>query len=81
MVRIHKKVKQLLNVIQQYTPLLLKFVSGLSETVEAISGVGENIVDGINNDYQNYTKSKSNKREYVLMDGVKSFTKPNAVKN
>jgi hypothetical protein len=35
-------VKQLLNVIQQYAPLLSKFVPGLGETVGAISEVGEN---------------------------------------
>jgi hypothetical protein len=33
MVGIHKKVKQLLNVIQNYAPLLYKFVPGLGETV------------------------------------------------
>jgi hypothetical protein len=45
MVGIHKKVKHLLNVIQQYAPILSKFVPGLGETIEAISEVGENIVD------------------------------------
>jgi hypothetical protein len=47
MVGIHKKVKQLLNVIQKYAPLLSKFIPGLRETVGAISEVGENIADGI----------------------------------
>ena len=80
MVGIYKKVKQLLNVIQTYAPLLSKFVPGLGETVEAISGVGENIADGINNVYEDYTESKSNKRNYGFMDGVRSFTRPSAVK-
>jgi hypothetical protein len=31
MVEIHKKAKQLLNVIQQYASLLSKFVPGLGE--------------------------------------------------
>jgi hypothetical protein len=48
--------------------------------VESVSGVGENIVDGINNVYEDYTKSKSNKREYGLIDGVRSFTRPSALK-
>jgi hypothetical protein len=61
MVGIHKKVKQLLGVIQQYAPLLSKFVLGLGETVEAISEVGGNIADRINNVYEDYTESKSNK--------------------
>jgi hypothetical protein len=43
MVGIHKKFKQLLKVIQKYTPLLSKFVPVLGETVGAISEVGENI--------------------------------------
>jgi hypothetical protein len=60
MVGIHKKVK-LLNVIQQCVPLLSNFVPGLGETVAAISEVGENIADRINNVYEDYTESKSNK--------------------
>jgi hypothetical protein len=37
MVGIHKKIKQLLNLVQQYTPLLSKFVPGLGEIVETVS--------------------------------------------
>jgi hypothetical protein len=76
MVGIHNKVKQLLNVIQQYAPLLSKIVPGLGETVEAISEVGGNIADGINNVYEDYTESKSNKQKYGFTDGVRSFTRP-----
>jgi hypothetical protein len=71
----------LLNVIQQYAPLLSKFILGLGETVGAISEVGENIADEINKVYEEYTKSKTNKRKYGIMDGIISFTKPCAVKN
>jgi hypothetical protein len=78
-VGIHKKVKQLLNLIQQYAPLLSKFVPGLGETVGAIS-VGENIADGINNVYEDYTDVKSKKNKYGFMDGVRSFTRPSAIK-
>jgi hypothetical protein len=80
MVCIHKKVKQLLNEIQQYAPLLSKFVLGLGETVGMLSEVGGSVADGINNVYKDYTESKSNKRKYGLMDGVRSFTRPNTVK-
>jgi phage-related minor tail protein len=81
MVGIHKKIKQLLKVVQQYAPLLSKFVPGLGEIVESVSGVGENIVDGINNVYSDYSDAKSNKRNYGLMDGVRYFTRQSAVKN
>jgi hypothetical protein len=37
-------------------------------------------VDGINNVYEDYTESKSNKQRYGLKDGVRSFTKPSAMK-
>jgi hypothetical protein len=67
-------------VIQQYTPLLSKFVPGLGETVRAISEVGGNIADGINNVYEDYTDTKSKKNEYCLMDCVRSFTRPSAIK-
>jgi hypothetical protein len=46
-----------------------------------LAGVGENIVDGINNVYSDYSDAKSNKQDYGLMDGVRSFTRPSAVKN
>jgi hypothetical protein len=71
MVGIHKKVKQLLNVTQQYVLLLSKFVLGLGETVEVISEVGGNTSDGINNVYEDYTESKTNKRKYGIMDGIR----------
>jgi hypothetical protein len=61
-------------------PLLSKFVPGLGESVGAISEVGGNTADGINNVYEDYTESKSNKRDYGFMDGVRSFTKPSAMK-
>jgi hypothetical protein len=54
MVGIHKKVKQLLNVIQNYAPLLSKFVPRLGETVGMLSEVGGSVADGINNVYEDY---------------------------
>jgi hypothetical protein len=80
MVGIHKKVKQLLSVIKNYAPLLSKFVPGLGETVGMLSEVGSSVADGINNIYESYTDAKSNRRNYGLMDGVRSFTRPSAVK-
>jgi prophage DNA circulation protein len=81
MVGIHKKVKQLLSVIQNYALLLSKFVLGLGETVGVLSEVGSSVADRINNVYEDYTESKSNKKRYGLMDGVRSFTRFSAVKN
>jgi hypothetical protein len=43
MVGIHKKVKQLLNIIQNYAPLLSKFVPGLGETVGMLREVGSSV--------------------------------------
>jgi hypothetical protein len=81
MVGIHEKVKQLLSVIQNYAPLLSKFVSGLGETVGMLSEVGGTIADRINNVYEDYTESKSKKKNYGFMDGVRSFARPSAMKN
>jgi hypothetical protein len=80
MVGIHKKVKQLLNVIQNYAPLLSKFVLGSGETVGMLSEVGSLVEDGINNVYSDYSEARSNKKRYCLMDGVRSFTRPSAMK-
>ena len=80
MVGIYKKVKQLLNVIQTYAPILSKFVPGLGETVEMISSVGDKVADGVNNVYEDYTESKSKNRKYNFMDGIRSFTRPSAMK-
>jgi hypothetical protein len=81
MVGIQKKVKQLLNVIQQYAPLLSKFVPELGETVGMLFDIGITATDGINNVYEDYTESKLNKKRYGLMDGVRSFTRPSTGKN
>jgi hypothetical protein len=81
MVGIYKKVKQLLNIIQQYAPLLSKIPPGFGETIGKISEVGENGADGINNIYEDYTEAKSKNRKYNVFDGVKSFIRPtNAMK-
>jgi hypothetical protein len=80
MVGIHKKVKLLLSVIQNYAPLLSKFVPGLGETVGMLSEVGDSVADGINNVYEDYTEARSNKKNYGFMDGVRSFTRPSAMK-
>jgi hypothetical protein len=71
MVGIHKKIKQLLSVIQKYAPLLSKFVPGLGETVGMLSEVGGSVADGINNVYEDYAEARSNKKNYGLMDGVR----------
>jgi hypothetical protein len=70
----------ILSVIQNYAPLLSKFVPGLGETVGMLSEVGGNVADGINNVYEDYTEAKSNKKNYGFMDGVRSFTKPSVMK-
>jgi hypothetical protein len=75
---IHKKVKQLLSVIKNYVPLLSKFVPGI---VSMLSEVGSSVVDGINSVYEDYTEARSNKKNYGLMDGVRSFTRTSAMKN
>jgi hypothetical protein len=62
MVGILKKVKQLLNVIQNYAPLLSKFVPGLGKTVGMLSEVGSSVGDGINNVYEDFTGVRSNKK-------------------
>jgi hypothetical protein len=67
-------------VIQQYAPLLSKFVPGLGEIIGMLNEVSGSIADGINNVYEDYTESKSNKKRYGLMDGVRSFTRPSVVK-
>jgi hypothetical protein len=56
MVGIHKKIKQLLNVIHNNAPLLSKFAPGLGETVGMLSEVGSSVVDGINNVYEDYSE-------------------------
>jgi hypothetical protein len=66
--------------MQQYAPLLSKFVPGLGEAIGILSDIGSLVADGINNVYEDYTESKSNKKRYGLMDGVRSFTRQGAVK-
>jgi hypothetical protein len=41
---------------------------------------GGNTLDGINSVYEDCTDGKSKKNKYGFMDGVRSFTRPSAVK-
>jgi hypothetical protein len=73
---IYKKVKQLLKLFNQYSPLLDNFVPGLGSAVSAVSGLVDVGVDGANAVYNDYTKAKQNDRRYGFTDGVKSFFNP-----
>jgi hypothetical protein len=44
-----------------------------------LSEVGSSVADGISV-YEDYTDARSNKQRYGLMDGVRSFTRPSAMK-
>jgi hypothetical protein len=75
MVGIHRKVKQLLQVIEKYSPLFSNFIPGLGNLVGSVSELGEEIADGVNNVYNDYNRAQKNKRSYNFLDGVKSFVK------
>jgi hypothetical protein len=48
MVGIYRKVKQLLNIVQKYAPILSNIAPGLGEAVGTIADLAEGITDGVN---------------------------------
>jgi hypothetical protein len=73
MVGIHKKVKKLLSIIQKYSPILSAFVPGLGEVVGSLSELGEDVADGVNNVYDDYSIAKNDSKIYNFGDGIRSF--------
>jgi hypothetical protein len=79
MVGIYRKVKQLLNLVQDITPYLNKFTPGLGPLIHAGASFGESVADGINNVYEDYQAAKKSGTSYGIGDGIKSFARPTAV--
>jgi hypothetical protein len=73
MVGFTRKIKQVLNMIKQYSPFLSKLYPGLGEVVGTAAGLGEGLTDGFERVYDDYSSSKKGGKKYGLMDGIKSF--------
>jgi hypothetical protein len=76
MVGIYRKIKQILNAVQQYAPILDKFAPGVGALVGSVAALGDDITDGVNNVYEDYSEAKKSGGEYGFLDGVKSFARP-----
>jgi hypothetical protein len=75
MVGIQKKITQLLKLIQQFGPTLNVAIPGLGTIVSSLGSVGEDLMEGANNVYQDYQEAKKSEQKYGFFDGVKSFAK------
>jgi hypothetical protein len=75
MVGIYHKVRQLLNIVQKYAPILSNIAPGLGEAVGTIADLAEGVTDGANNVYEDYNTSKKANKSYCFTDGVKSFVR------
>jgi hypothetical protein len=78
MVGIYKKIKQILKMIQTYAPLIDKFAPGIGALVGSTAQLTDNITDGINNVYEDYSEAKNSGQEYGFRDGLSSFGRPSA---
>jgi hypothetical protein len=76
MVGIYKKVKQLLKLVNQYSPFLNNIVPGLGTAIQSVGSIVDVGADGANSVYNDYTKAKQNDGKYGFADGVKSFFSP-----
>jgi hypothetical protein len=81
MVGIAKKVKQVLNLVRKYSPYVDSLIPGFSTVVNTASNVGETIMDGAMNVYDDYKASKKKGKKYGLGDGVSSFFRPSGAVN
>ena len=79
MVGIYKKVKQILNMIRTYAPILNKIAPGIAPLILPLTSVTETIADGVNNVYEDYGAAKKKSEKYGFFDGVKSFLDPERV--
>jgi hypothetical protein len=73
MVGIHKKITQLLKLVQKYAPILNNVIPGLGNIVGTVGKIGEHVADGVNNVYNDYQSAKKAKQKYGVLDGIKSF--------
>jgi hypothetical protein len=76
MVGIAKKVKQLINLVRKYSPFLNSVIPGFSAVAGIAADVGDKIVDGVSNVYDDYKDKKKKGKDYGLGDGIKSFFRP-----
>jgi hypothetical protein len=75
MVGIKKKITQLLRLIQQFSPTLNVAVPGLGTIISSLGSVGEDLMEGVNNVYQDYQEAEKSEKKYGIIDGVRSFAK------
>jgi hypothetical protein len=82
MVGIAKKVKQLLNLVRKYSPFLNTVIPGFSSVASIAADVGDKIVDGVSNVYDDYQENKKKGvKKYGIGDGIKSFFRPTGAVN
>jgi hypothetical protein len=75
MVGIYRKIKQILNAVQQYAPILDKFAPGVGTLISSVASLGDDITEGVNTVYEDYSAAKKGGGDYGFIDGVKSFGK------
>jgi hypothetical protein len=79
MVGIAKKVKQIVDLVRKYSPMVDMIVPGFSSIANTALNVGEKIFDGATNIYDDYKAAKKKGKKYSFIDGVSSFARPGAL--
>jgi hypothetical protein len=79
MVGIYRKVKQLLQLVQDISPYINKIAPGVGTLVGAGASLGESVADGANNVYEDYQAAKKAKMKYGIEDGLRSFGRKSAI--
>jgi hypothetical protein len=69
----HKKIVQILRLIQRFGPSLDVAVPGLGSIMSSLGFEAGDLAKDTNNVYENYTTAKEDQKPYKFMDGVKSF--------
>jgi hypothetical protein len=68
----YKKIVQILRLIQRFGPSFDVAVPGLGSIVSSLGSVVEDLAEGANNVYEDYTATKEAQKPYKFMDGVRS---------
>jgi hypothetical protein len=78
MVGIYRKVKQVLQLLQDMAPYIDRFAPGIGSLVGAGANIGETVADGVNNVYEDYHTARKSGEEYGFGEGLRSFARPTA---
>jgi hypothetical protein len=73
MVGIFKKIKQILQFVQNNASLANYLVPGLGPFINSVGALGENITDRAETVYNKYQETRKSDKKFSIKDGIETF--------